>query len=69
MPARPAPPDSRRRRLERRALPIIAIAALALLAGLVLGARHVPGEQRVAERFAEAWRRADYAAMRAELTA
>jgi len=44
------------------------IAAVALGAGVVLGAGHVPGEQRVAERFAEAWGRSDYAGMRALLT-
>lgn len=44
------------------------IAAVALGAGVVLGAVHVPGEQRVAERFAEAWGRSDHAGMRALLT-
>lgn len=68
MNARPAPPHSRRRRLERRALPIATVAFLAFAAGAVLGSGHVPGEQRTAERFADAWRRADYAALRAELT-
>jgi penicillin-binding protein A len=63
MSARSAPPASRRWRLERRALPALAVALVAFAAGLVVGAGHVPGEQRVAERFADAWRRADYAAM------
>lgn len=68
MPARSATPDSRRRRLERRTLPILVVAALALAAGLVKGASHVPNEQRVAERFAKAWETGDYAALRALLT-
>lgn len=45
-----------------------AIAALALGTGVVIGAAHVPGEQRVAERFAESWGRSDYAGMHALLT-
>ena len=47
--------DSRRRRLERRALPLALIALLALGFGIVKGATHVPAEQRVVERFAAAW--------------
>src|SRR6478672_5246573 len=68
MPSSPARPVHRRRRLERRLLPVGAIALLAFAVGIVKGATHVPAEQRVAERFAEAWSHADYAAMRAELT-
>lgn len=68
MALRSAPPHSRRRRLERRALPLGAVAVLALGAGIVLGASHVPGEQRVAERFGQAWERGDHAAMRALTT-
>jgi peptidoglycan glycosyltransferase len=47
---------------------MVATAAVALIVGLVLGAGHVPGEQRVVERFAQAWAKGDYAAMRAQLT-
>ncbi|MFL5844012.1 MAG: penicillin-binding transpeptidase domain-containing protein [Solirubrobacteraceae bacterium] len=68
MPARPAPSDARRRRLERRTLPILGIAALALVIGLVVGAGHVSAEQRAAERFATAWGKADYAGMQAALS-
>lgn len=68
MVIRSAPPDSRRRRLERRALPLGSVAALALGVGIVLGATHVPGEQRVVERFGQAWERGDHAAMRALTT-
>jgi hypothetical protein len=68
MSTRQAPYQSRRRRLERRTLPIVALSAVALIAGIVKGATHEPPEQRVAERFAKAWEQGDYAALRAELT-
>lgn len=57
---------SRRRRLERRTFPLVALALLALGIGIVKGATHTPAEQRVAERFAAALQRGDFAALRAE---
>ncbi len=63
-----APPFDRRRRLLRRALPALLVAATAFAAGLAVGASHTPADARVAERFADAWRRGDYAGMWAELT-
>jgi penicillin-binding protein A len=47
---------------------IAALGGAAFLVGAAVGAFHEPGEQRVAERYAAAWQRADYDAMRALLT-
>ena len=69
MTARAAPPTSRHRRQAHRALPIVVLALVALGAGLVVGARYVPSDQRVVERFAAAWRAGDYAGMQARLIA
>jgi len=44
------------------------LAGAAFAAGAVLGAVHVPSSQRVAERFAAAWTRGDFAAMYSELS-
>jgi cell division protein FtsI/penicillin-binding protein 2 len=44
------------------------MALLALLAGLVIGARHVPAEHRTIEAFTQAWERGDHAAMYALLS-
>jgi penicillin-binding protein A len=44
------------------------LAGAAFAAGAVLGALHVPSSQRVAERFAAAWTRGDFAAMYSELS-
>ncbi len=63
-----APSSRLDRRHVRRGAPIAALALAALAGGLVVGAAHVPGRQRVAERFAQAWRHGDYAAMHALLT-
>src|SRR3954451_18475943 len=60
-PRRAAP--ERRNRLTRRLLPMLGIAAAALIVGLILGAGHVPAEQKLAERFATAWDKGDYGAM------
>jgi len=49
-------------------LPVLALAAAAFIVGIVVGASYVPGEQRVVQRFANAWRRGDYAGMWAQLT-
>src|SRR4051794_9295401 len=69
MSRRPAPPSSRRSRQRRRALPLAVLALAAFIAGLVIGGGHVPGEQKTVEAFAGAWRKGDYAEMRATLTA
>jgi penicillin-binding protein A len=52
----------------RRFAPLAAIAALAFVAGIVVGARHVPPSSRVARAFALAWERGDYRAMYALLS-
>jgi len=69
-PSAPPPPRlprptaaDRRYRLTHRALPLVAIALVSLLTGLVVGALHVPPERALADRFARAWERGDYAAM------
>jgi hypothetical protein len=68
-PARRPPPRTgaaeRRRRLLTRLAPLAAVLAGAFVAGLVVGAE---AGSSPAERFAEAWERADYAGMHAELT-
>ena len=51
----------------RRFLPLVLVAVAAALAGLYAGAGHQPSERRLAQRFAAAWQRGDYAAMRALL--
>jgi peptidoglycan glycosyltransferase len=61
-PTRKAAP-ARRDRLTRRLLPVVAIAGVALLLGLIVGAGHVPGEQKLAQKFAVAWSAGDYGAM------
>src|ERR1700760_4052652 len=58
-PARPAPSPTRLRRFWAVGL----IAAIALIAGLVAGASHESGDQKVADRWAADWSRADYAGM------
>src|SRR3954451_457138 len=68
MDHRAAPPSARWQRLERRALPVVALAAVAFIAGVVTGAGHVSGEQRTVEKFASAWRSGNYAGMWAQLT-
>ena len=47
----------------RRIAPIAAAALLAFAAGAVLGGRHVPASEQVAERFAAAWAAGDLARM------
>src|SRR4051812_32497682 len=69
MSRRPAPPRSRRNRLQHRALPAVALALFAFIAGAVVGAGHVSGEQKTVEAFAKAWQKGDYAVMRTKLTA
>jgi cell division protein FtsI/penicillin-binding protein 2 len=52
----------------RRFAPLAATALLALLAGAVVGAQHVPAERRTVTAFAEAWERGDHRAMYALLS-
>jgi peptidoglycan glycosyltransferase len=58
----------RRRRGRQRGIALLVVCAAAFVAGLVLGARHVPAEQDRAQRFATAWQQGDYAAMYAQLS-
>jgi cell division protein FtsI/penicillin-binding protein 2 len=50
-------------------VPVLVLAAGAFAGGVVAGARHEPAERRLADRFAEAWEREDYAEMYGMLTA
>ena len=52
----------------QRLVPLMAFAAVAFVAGIVLGSQHEPSERRVAARFAAAWERGDYATMHSLLT-
>ena len=52
----------------RRFAPLAATALVALVAGIVVGARYVPPEQRTIEAFTQAWERGDHAAMYALLS-
>jgi penicillin-binding protein A len=56
----------RRRRLVTRALPLVAIAIVAFVAGAATGTSDSP-EKEAAERFTDAWARKDFAAMHREL--
>jgi penicillin-binding protein A len=60
-----APAPERRRRLATRAVPLAVLALLSFLAGFLLGGGSP--ELEASERFADAWRARDYAAMHAEL--
>ena len=62
------PPHGRPGRAGRRAVPLFAAALVALVAGMAVGARGGDERLEVAERFARAWERGDYAAMHATLT-
>lgn len=55
--------EDRQRRIRNRVLPLIALAGVALLTGVIVGARHVPAERKVANQFAAAWQRGDYVGM------
>jgi peptidoglycan glycosyltransferase len=65
-PNRPSPARARKRRRVLGAGVLVAGAAFGT--GLLLGAQHVPGAQRTADRFGAAWSRGDFAAMYSELT-
>jgi peptidoglycan glycosyltransferase len=60
--------DIRRQRL-RRARPVMALAAVAFVAGIITGAAHSssPSTHRLAARFVAAWARKDYSAMYADI--
>jgi cell division protein FtsI/penicillin-binding protein 2 len=57
---------ARRRRLMTRALPLVIVAAVAFVVGVLIGGRH---DTSAAERFADAWQEQDFGAMHDELTA
>src|SRR3954466_2864264 len=61
-------PRPRRVADPRRFGAIVAVALVALLAGVVAGARHVPQERRLGEAVAAAWEHRDYGAMYALLS-
>ena len=54
---------ARRDRLLRRLLPVLVLAAIALLVGVIVGASHVPAERKIAQQFAQDWDRGDYGSM------
>jgi hypothetical protein len=54
---------SRENRITRRAAPLAALAVLALIAGLVVGAMSESDEERVARDFARAWEQGDHGAI------
>jgi penicillin-binding protein A len=60
--------DTRNQRL-RRAMPVLALATVSFLVGLIVGANHHSDPSvSLAERFAQQWAKGDYAAMYGELT-
>jgi peptidoglycan glycosyltransferase len=69
---RSTPRQRRRRRLAiadpRRFAPLAATALIALVAGLLMGAGHVPAERKTVTAFAQAWERGDHRAMYALLS-
>ena len=65
--SRPSTSPQRSRRM-RRLVPLLVLAAGAFAGGVIAGARHEPSERRLANRFAQAWEREQYADMYAMLT-
>jgi cell division protein FtsI/penicillin-binding protein 2 len=59
--------DERRQRLKTRALPLIAVALVSFVVGVVTGCPGNPNRD-AAERYLEAWQQGDYAAMHSELS-
>jgi cell division protein FtsI/penicillin-binding protein 2 len=72
MTASATPPRRTRRRRRianpRRFAILVAVAGAALVAGVVVGALHVPSERRMGVAYAQAWARRDYGAMYALLS-
>src|SRR5919199_1315538 len=71
MTARTSPPRRARRRLianPRRFATIASVAGASLLAGVVVGALHVPSERRMGAAYAQAWAHRDYGEMYALLS-
>src|ERR1700754_3827126 len=75
MTTHPTSPKERSPRKRRRAIadrrrfaPIAVTALAALIAGVVIGARHVPSERKAVTSFATGWQRADYTSMYAMLS-
>ena len=62
------PHDGRRDRLVRRLVPMLLVAAVAFVAGIVVGALHKPAEQDLADDYMAAYAKRDYDAMYALLT-
>src|SRR2546421_11392542 len=56
-------PPERRRRITHRAVPLIAIALVALVVGIVVGAGGQSDAERTATNFTRAWQRPGYPAM------
>src|SRR4051812_37684986 len=61
-------PHPRPRGNARRLGALGAVAAIALVTGVITGARHEPDERRLATEWARAWSAGDYGAMHAMLT-
>jgi penicillin-binding protein A len=62
------PPSGRRKRLLRHLVPVVLVAAVAFIGGVVYGSLHRPEEQRAADDYAQAYAKRDYDAMYALLT-
>jgi hypothetical protein len=58
--------DARRKRLLTRALPLVLLALVSFVVGIVVAAGS--SEKDAVQRFGDAWEQGDWAAMRAELT-
>ncbi len=68
LPSRAVSTSDGRRRRARRAAPVIVLAAVAFAIGAIFGSgRHSSPEQSLAERFARAWAREDYATMYSDI--
>src|SRR5262245_45925484 len=66
---RPSTTPPRSRRLRRLVpVPVLVPATGAFAGGVITGARHEPSERRLANRWAQAWEREQYADMYAMLT-
>jgi cell division protein FtsI/penicillin-binding protein 2 len=68
MSSRTRQPAARRAQVRHRLGALGGVAAIALAAGVIAGARHEPAETRLATEWTQAWAQADYGAMYAMLT-